>query len=303
MIPDVSVVMAVRNGGTALTKTIESILGQSHHDLEFIIVDDGSTDSTALTLRDMSLADSRVIVLTQEAAGLTRALINGCARARAPLVARQDAGDVSLPDRLESSIGALRDSTLALWSSEVEYVGPAGEPLYVTRHCDLDIRHSLLHDQLETITSLPHHGSAVFRKHHYESAGGYRAQFWFAQDLDLWIRLAAYGRVEVTPAVMYQARVEERSISSTSRPQQLAATAIMLRLRDSSGEVAVAELLERAASIRPSASGSTNAYDGAYFIGAILARNGDKRARSYLRKVLRANPIHPGAWYHLLRLL
>ena len=101
MSPRVSVVMPVRNGERFLREAIDSTLAQSLTDLELVVVDDGSTDGTPSILDDSAERDPRVRVERQEQGGLTVAINAGCGLARAPLIARMDADDVMLPDRLE----------------------------------------------------------------------------------------------------------------------------------------------------------------------------------------------------------
>ena len=101
----VSVVMPVRDGERFVAEAIGSVLGQTVSDLELIVVDDGSTDSTPALLA--GVADPRVRVLTQPPSGLAPALNAGCAEAAAPVIARMDADDVALPDRLEWQLAFL----------------------------------------------------------------------------------------------------------------------------------------------------------------------------------------------------
>src|SRR6185295_7332334 len=79
-------------------------------------------------------------------------------------------------------------------AGECEYVGPGGETLYTTTHATKDVRGALLRASIDEIVSLPAGPAAVMRADAYRKAGGYRAEFYFAQDLDLWIRMAALGR-------------------------------------------------------------------------------------------------------------
>ena len=104
--PKVSVVMSVYNGERHLREAVDSILNQTFGDLEFIIVDDGSRDRTWEILQ--SYDDSRIVLLRNEQnIGLTKSLNRGLAATRGEYVARMDADDVSLPQRLERQVGFL----------------------------------------------------------------------------------------------------------------------------------------------------------------------------------------------------
>ena len=103
--PDISVVMSIYNGERYLSQTIESILSQENVDMEFIIIDDGSTDSSSELLNDWAKKDKRIRLFAQSNQGLTKALIKGCAVAEGKYIARQDCGDISLPTRRTTRFG------------------------------------------------------------------------------------------------------------------------------------------------------------------------------------------------------
>ena len=121
--PAVSVVMSVYNGAPLLRETMDSILAQEDVDVELVVVNDGSTDGSGAILDDYARRDRRVRVIHQENRGLTRALIAGCAAARAPLIARHDAGDLSHPRRLikqKSAFSAAPDlAFVSSWTSRI----------------------------------------------------------------------------------------------------------------------------------------------------------------------------------------
>jgi glycosyltransferase involved in cell wall biosynthesis len=106
--PVVSVVLPVYNGARTVGRAIDSILGQGLADLEVLVVNDGSTDSTADVLA--ARGDPRMRILTQENLGLVAALNRGIAAARGRYVARMDADDEALPQRLERQVAFLRSS-------------------------------------------------------------------------------------------------------------------------------------------------------------------------------------------------
>jgi glycosyltransferase involved in cell wall biosynthesis len=272
----------VYNGALSLAATIDSVFTQTERDLELIVVDDGSTDATAAILRGYS--DPRMRVIRQENGGITRALIRGCEAARAAVIARQDCGDVSRPERFERLLPVLETCVLA--ASEVAYIAPEGEAMYTTSHASKNIRDGLLHSGIDTIESLPHHGSAIFRADAYTRAGGYRAQFYFAQDLDLWIRMAALGDVCILGEVLYEARTSVGAISSVHRREQIASAELAIALRDG-GDTS---LLEQAATIRPKKRAQSRLTEARafYFIAACLRRNKDARWRRYGWRAVRA---------------
>ena len=106
--PRVSVVMSVYNGERYLAEAIDSILGQSMSDLEFIVIDDGSTDGTPRILEKYTARDERVWVVRNERnLGLTRSLNRCLSLARGEYFARQDADDISLPERLALQVQLL----------------------------------------------------------------------------------------------------------------------------------------------------------------------------------------------------
>src|SRR5690349_12664883 len=133
-IPTVSVIMAVYNTEQYVRSAAESILRQTYTDFEYIIVDDGSTDGTPAILNQLASQDERIVLVRQPRnQGYTRALNIGLTKARGPLLARQDADDLSRPERLRQEVDFLSThSTVGLVSGQVEAIGPAGDRLPVS---------------------------------------------------------------------------------------------------------------------------------------------------------------------------
>ena len=293
---DVSVVMSVYNDAAVLQATLDSILGQEGVAFELIAIDDGSTHGSAGILDRAAARDDRVRVIHHENRGLTRELMAGCAIARAPYSARHDAGDLSAPDRLAKQERLLkRDSSLAFVSCWTRFVGPEIEPLWVMRGSGVAEQPVDILDparQHGVIDGPTHHGSVMFRRDAYERSGGYRAEFYYGQDWDLWYRLAAAGRFQIVPEVLYTARVTPSSISGANREQQetlarLSRAALLARIRGAPEE----PILRLAAAIRPARRGGRGSHArGLYFIGEALRRNGDVRARRYFDQAIRTWP-------------
>jgi len=294
--PAVSVVMSVYNGARRLRPSVESVLAQEGVDLELIIVDDGSTDESPTMLERFAAADPRVSVIRQDNAGLTRALIRGCAAARGRYIARQDVGDLFLPGKLALQTEWIAGNPqAAMISCGTRFVGPAGEILFEMTDDGGDATKRLRSLDAAEVRGPFGHGSVLFRRDLYERAGGYRAEFYFGQDLDLWIRLAELGEHRVLPQLLFEAMFAPDSISGRRRAEQVEATTIILecaRLRREGRSEAAA--LARAAAIRPHGR-RVRARDLAgahYFVGACLRRRGDPRAERYFRMALKAYPLH-----------
>jgi glycosyltransferase involved in cell wall biosynthesis len=119
----VSVVMPVFNGLPFLAEAIESILRQSHHDLELIVVDDGSLDGSRDIIADFARRDSRIRTLFQPRRGAAAATNAGVALARGEWTARVDQDDVSLDDRFEVQIEWAREHDVAICGGQVDVIG------------------------------------------------------------------------------------------------------------------------------------------------------------------------------------
>lgn len=308
--PEVSVLMSVYNAADHLEQAIDSILSQKGVSLEFIVINDGSKDASSEILQRVAHQDRRVRVIEQPNAGLTMSLISGCQIARGEFIARQDADDVSMPDRLKKQVDCLKsDTSLAFVSSIAQGIGPAGEPLeIVVRPEDADeATRQLLFEK----TGPPAHGSVMMRRSAYEAVGGYREQFYFAQDSDLWLRLGRTGRIRYLPEILYAWRVSPTGISTARQVQQLQfgdlgqlCHAAILR---GEAETPYLEQAAELASIIRSEKHQTLHVDartrawGLYRIGTTLARQGDSRARDYFWQTIQTQPWHVRAWIRLFQ--
>ncbi|HEX3110693.1 MAG TPA: glycosyltransferase [Thermoanaerobaculia bacterium] len=298
-----SFVLPVYNAEDVVSDTIDSVLAQTDPDFELIVVDDGSTDGTAEILRRYAERDPRIGVITQANAGITRALIAGCAAARGKYIARQDAGDLSDPRRLAVQKQFFQNADVVFASCTTRYVGPNLEPLWINRPTGkaLEPAHVLQPFHRPLMTDGPtHHGSAMFRRDTYEACGGYRSQFYYGQDFDLWYRLGERGKFQTTNEVLYTARVTPDSLSGSGRRQQeilaeLSAQALEARQRGQPEEA----ILEEARKVTRSTGKQRSNAGGFYFIGEALRRNRDPRAVTYLRRSVSTAPLSLKAWFRL----
>lgn len=302
MVPQVSVVMSVYNGAENLAQTLDSVLGQEGCNFEFIVVNDGSVDDTAAILDRYAALDQRVRVLGQDNTGLTRALARGCDESTGEFIARQDAGDISLPGRLKSQLEFLSAHPEAVMvACAVQFSGPAHEPLYCISKPLQELDLGLRQLDIDRLSGPPHHGATMFRRADYLAVGGYRLPFVVAQDIDLWLRLSERGSCLGMSAVLYEARLESGSISSRRRREQfelgnLAIACARLRQQNLSEANLLQDYVPTQAYQLPAVRHERALFH--YFVGSCLREHDRLAARRYFRMALRDNPFH---WRALLR--
>jgi len=111
----ISVIMSVFNAEMYINKSVDSILNQTHPNFEFLVVDDGSKDSTFSLLQKYQQQDNRIkIFRNKKNIGLTKSLNFLISQSKNSLIARQDADDFSFKDRLEKQVNFLFRKNLSL---------------------------------------------------------------------------------------------------------------------------------------------------------------------------------------------
>jgi glycosyltransferase involved in cell wall biosynthesis len=194
-VPALSVLLPVRNAGPWLGPALASLWRQTMRDFEVIAVDDGSTDGSGERLERAAALEPRLRVIRTAAAGLPAALNTALACARAPVIARHDADDLSHRARFERQLGHLaaypRDavvgSRLRLFPS-THVAG--GMRRWVRWHNALLTHEAMARESL--IDSPLAHGTAMIRRAWLTRLGGWRDRGW-PEDVDLWLRLLAAG--------------------------------------------------------------------------------------------------------------
>jgi glycosyltransferase involved in cell wall biosynthesis len=220
MTPQISVLLPVRDGAAFLREALESVLAQTLRDFELLVVDDGSVDETPSILA--SVGDERVRVVRQERLGLVSALNCAVAEARAPLLARMDADDVSLPERLERQLAYLSARPrVALVVVGVETLG--GDSTIVLPDDDAALRRRLL------LRNPFAHGAVAVRAEAVARAGGYRADYGANEDYDLWRRIAREWELGAIPEVLYRYREHPGAVTRTRVDERVGSRE---RLRD-----------------------------------------------------------------------
>jgi glycosyltransferase involved in cell wall biosynthesis len=313
--PEISVVMSVHNGGKYIHESVESVLSQNI-DFEFIIVNDGSTDESGDILLEYATKDTRIRFIQQKNTGLTGALIRGCAEAQGEFIARMDIGDIAIEGRLYKQAEILNKYQNCVFvSCHTEFFGPKWEYLWIIKAGPVSER---------PISILPHnpkngllgsiscHPSVMFRKTAYETVGGYRKEFYYGQDWDLWYRLSEIGNYFMIPEVLYKCRIfPEGTSMSNAQNQKIIAecskNAFIARQYNENEK----PWIDKAASILPIPNSfkKTSYFPtsfkeaGLYFIGEALRRNNDLRCRKYFFNAIKHSPFRVRSYIRLAQSL
>lgn len=214
--PKVTVLMSVYNGERYLREAIDSILNQTFKDFEFLIINDGSSDRTAEILQGYNT--SRIKIIKNESnIGLTKSLNKGLRIARGEYIARQDADDVSAPDRLEKEVNFLEThQDYAVVGTFVKILNEDSEVIGLLDRLteDTQIRKFLGTDNCIA------HGSTMIKKKCLLNVGFYDESIARAQDYELWLRLSEKYSLANIPEYLYMWRKHDENIEAKHIEEQ-----------------------------------------------------------------------------------
>ena len=214
--PVISVVMSVYNGEKYLRESIESILEQTYKNFEFIIINDGSTDSTREII--LSYNDPRICLIdNEENMGLTKSLNKGLKIARGEYIARMDADDISMPERFESQIDFLNHHRdYAVVGTFLKVINEDSKVVFTI---EKPIQHTDIREFLNKDNCIGH-GSAMIRKTCLQNVGFYDESIEKSQDYELWLRISQNYRLANIPQYLYMWRNHKENISEKHRNEQ-----------------------------------------------------------------------------------
>ncbi len=219
MNPKVSVLMSVHNGARYLKEAVDSVLSQTFTDFEFLIVDDFSSDNSPAILKGYAEKDSRVRIITNEFnLGLTKSLNKMIKEAKGEYLARFDCDDVSLPQRFEMQVQLLdtnpKCGLVGVWG---EVINDHGTHLRDIKYptTDADLKRAL-------ISYNPFfHPGIMMRKKVIEDVGFYDESWRFAQDYELYFRIAKKYELANIPMILLKYRETSGSITGSKNKLQV----------------------------------------------------------------------------------
>ena len=210
--------MSVYNGESYVREAIKSILGQTYTDFEFIIIDDGSNDTSSSIIQDFFDKDNRIRCITnKKCLGLTVSLNKGIAVAQGEYIARMDADDISMTRRLEKQVDYLdTHKEVGVIGSQAYIIDDKGEKIGKKNlaQLNIDIKKRMLFNN-QCI-----HSSLMIRKDVLDDVGGYNESFLKSQDYELLFRILSKYSVVNLSEYLLQWRSHAGNISYASRRQQ-----------------------------------------------------------------------------------
>jgi glycosyltransferase involved in cell wall biosynthesis len=200
--PEVTIIVPIYNGSAYLSETINSLLSQTFPSFELLAIDDGSTDDSTAIVH--LFKDERVRLIQRENSGLCEALNLGIAEARAPYIARSDQDDISFPERLERQLQVMKNhpETVGLFAYSTKFGGRrrwSNADKFVMAPGELK-EYEPMEDGCLLCSTMFARTAAL------RSIGGFRQDYYPADDWDLECRLAEAGRVLVLrePLIAYR---------------------------------------------------------------------------------------------------
>jgi hypothetical protein len=198
-------------------------------------------------------------------------------------------------------------------SCGTEFVGPKHEPLYSVTTSTEYLQTGLNQLDLAKIRGPSHHGSTIFSRQAYEQAGGYRAEFPVAQDLDLWMRMTEMGQCIADETILYQARLTPGGISSRRRDEQIQTAKTILACararRMNQDEENIIDAFSKEVNNSPAKQyvlGNSNSHTLEtarfyFFIASVLLPSSPDKSRHYFTEAIRCRPFYLSAWVGLVR--
>lgn len=214
-----SVLLCVYNGEDTIKNTVLSVLKQTYFDFEFIIIDDGSTDSTNDIVEELASLDKRIINFKKENTGLTSSLNFGLYKCNRKYVARIDADDIWYENKL-----MIQYKFLSI-NRELILLGTGYDDYFDNDNISICNKFNRKLSDAEVRTEFNRgnpflHSSVVFSRERIISIGAYDTKFKCAQDYELWRRCLSIGQVALIPDILVSRYCSKNSISQKQDKRQ-----------------------------------------------------------------------------------
>lgn len=286
--------MPAYNAARYIAAAINSVLAQTFNDFELLIINDGSTDTTEMIVH--SFNDDRIRLINQSNKGVAAALNLGLLNASADLIARFDADDICIPERLMVQYHFLiNNPEYIIVGSNADYLDMNGDCIFthsMPAHSSEDI-------QQITLTKCPFiHSSVLFRKQFIMQAGGYDERACAFEDHILWAKCVRLGKTCNLPLVLLQVRLNPGSVTidekwRTRRFREIKFLSIKRGNITKQEEIELSHILQK--------QNNSKIKEGSYY--SLLAKKylwnnyQPEKARINLRKAIRINPVRIDSYF------
>ena len=209
--PLVSVIMSVKDDEDNIFNAVKSILSQTYQNIELLVVDDYSSDSTYEILKSID-SDKLKVFRNKENIGLTKSLNFLIKKTNGEYIARQDSDDLSFKNRIESQLEIIHNNSIDLVCSRAivkdsNRIIP-GISFYLPLNFILKVKNPIIH------------GTILIKKSTLVDIGSYDEEFKYAQDYRLILNLQRNKyKIFQMNEVLYQLNMEN-NISSNFKSEQ-----------------------------------------------------------------------------------
>ena len=213
----ITILMSVYNDEIFLEEAIRSILIQTFSNFEFIIIDDGSKDKSLRIIKNFK--DKRISLLeNNNNIGLSASLNKGMKLSKGKYIARMDADDISLPERLEKQYNFMeRNPNIGILGTGYHLINKSGEGMGTYIYPDNPVE---IHWKLLTGPVFPHPTVMLRKKVLIENNLSYNEEYLATQDYELWCRMIHYTEGSNLPQALIKYRNHDQSKSKTESDKQ-----------------------------------------------------------------------------------
>jgi len=214
----VSIIMSVYNGERYLSEAVNSILNQTFNDFEFIIVNDASTDDIWGILNQYK--DKRISIINNiENVGLTKSLNKGIQASKGKYIARMDADDISMPQRIALQVDFMeRNENIAILGTDYYPIDELG------RRTQAKLDRPITSEEIRKNIFLYNpfiHSSLMIRKTVLDEFGGYDKRFELAQDYELSLRILSRYEGYNLPKILVAFRICKEKLNIKQARKQI----------------------------------------------------------------------------------
>jgi glycosyltransferase involved in cell wall biosynthesis len=220
--PLVSVVMSVYNSELSLKKSIESIISQTYENIEFLIMDDASSDNSSNIINQFQKIDKRIKIFNnKQNVGLTKSLNLLIKETKGELIARQDADDISKKERIKKQVDYITHKNLHASTTRAKVIG---ENRVTPRFSYLLPKKILIRYKNPYI-----HGSLMIKKSVLKEHNFYDEKYYYSQDYKLMTDLIkSRSRIGIIKEPLYYLNMKNNISTNYYKEQQYYAKCVKL---------------------------------------------------------------------------